>query len=385
MPLTGYFGPWPLCSKTCNFLCHSQCLKSSNQCPHFKLFSVSTGRNKPPWRNKPESQATADTAASYIHVLSLQRHWHGLASMRAAPTPPLSSYHCRWPCVSAPSRYSDLHPWLFFAPFYPSGRSRIPLRKIRQYYFIDVKTIILFVIISFSEVSILAIRCINHRGPALGTVPSSCYRLEIATAPAEFTRHAAQPSAQCPPVACGGSVLAGFGRPPARTHALGPGTGKNRALPASLVPKHKQRAPTQHTRNPALLLFANPQPHRVHHRLSQGHSSHYRLEIATAPAGFTRPVDQPSAQCPPAASGGSVLAGTRTPTSAHARFRAGNEGRAGADPSHSQPLPAPAASHSPLPHPGALFSLPPGNCHSASASSSLLDCRRAAPGGLEPQ
>ena len=52
----------------------------------------------------------------------------------------------------------------------PSGRSRIPLRKIRQYYFIDVKTIIFFVIISFSEVSILATRCSNIRGPALGTV-----------------------------------------------------------------------------------------------------------------------------------------------------------------------------------------------------------------------
>ena len=69
-------------------------------------------------------------------------------------------------------RYSDLHSWLIFAPFYPSGRSRILPRKIRQYYFIDVKTIIFFVIISFSEVSIPATYCINIRGPALGTVKS---------------------------------------------------------------------------------------------------------------------------------------------------------------------------------------------------------------------
>ena len=48
-----------------------------------------------------------------------------------------------------------------------------------------------------------------------------------------LTRPMAQPSVRCPPVACEGSVLTD-------------------------------------TRNPALLLIANPQPHRVHRRLSQG-------------------------------------------------------------------------------------------------------------------
>ena len=81
---------------------------------------------------------------------------------------------------------------------------------------------------------------------------------------------------------------------------------------------------TQHSCNLALLLFANPQPHGVHRGLSQGPSSHYRLEIGTAPAGFTRPVAQPSARCPPVACGGSVLAGTRMPTSVHACIRAAN-------------------------------------------------------------
>ena len=106
--------------------------------------------------------------ARYILILSLQRHQHGLACMRAAPMPPLSGYHCRWPCVSAPSRYSDLHSWLIFAPFYP-----YTVHEYLQYYFIDGKTIIFFVIIFFSEVSIPATRCINNRVPGLGSVPAS--------------------------------------------------------------------------------------------------------------------------------------------------------------------------------------------------------------------
>ena len=77
-------------------------------------------------------------------------------------------------------------------------------------------------------------------------------------------------------------------------------------------------------RGPLPLLFANPQRHGTHRRLSQGPSSHYCLEIATAPAGFMRPMAQPSVRCPPAACGCSVLVGTWTPTSVHARFRAGN-------------------------------------------------------------
>ena len=63
-------------------------------------------------------------------------------------------------------------------------------------------------IISFSEVSILATRCINIRGPS--------------------PRHGTAP---------GGYKLVGprgARRPLARTHALGPGTGKHRVRPASV-------------------------------------------------------------------------------------------------------------------------------------------------------
>ena len=52
-----------------------------------KLFSISTGRNKPP-PETPESQATATIATSYIHVLSLQRHRHGLAGRAPPPRDP---------------------------------------------------------------------------------------------------------------------------------------------------------------------------------------------------------------------------------------------------------------------------------------------------------
>ena len=91
-----------------------------------------------------------------------------------------------------------------------------------------------------------------------------------------------------------------LGRPQARTHALGPGTGKRGGLTCGLGTEAQATGAelTQHTRNPALLPLANPQPHGVHRRLSQGPCSRYRLEIATAPAGFTRPVAQPSARCP---------------------------------------------------------------------------------------
>ena len=83
------------------------------------------------------------------------------AVVRKEPCPGSDKTLRRWRL-----RYSDLHSWLIFAPFSPSGHSRIPLRKIRQYYFIDVKTIIFLVIISFSEESIPATRCINICWPS---------------------------------------------------------------------------------------------------------------------------------------------------------------------------------------------------------------------------
>ena len=101
--------------------------------------------------------------------------------------------------------------------------------------------------------------------------PFSCYHLEIETAPAGFTRSMAQPSARS---------QERVRRTPTSGHSCFAGNAE-------------ERVQTQHTRSPALFPLANPQPHGVHSRLSQGTSSCYRLEIATAPAGFTRPVAQP--------------------------------------------------------------------------------------------
>ena len=111
--------------------------------------------------------------------------------------------------------------------------------------------------------------------------PSSRHRLEIATTPAGFTRPVAQPSAQRPPAASGGPELAGRQTPTSAHACFNAGNGE-------------ERGRTQQARNPAMLPPASPQPHRVHRRLSQGSSSRHHLETATAPAGFTRPVAQPS-------------------------------------------------------------------------------------------
>ena len=57
---------------------HVKNFKDSNECPHFRVFSISTGQNKPHPKT-PESQAAAATAPSSINFLYLQRHGHGLA------------------------------------------------------------------------------------------------------------------------------------------------------------------------------------------------------------------------------------------------------------------------------------------------------------------
>ena len=63
----------------------------------------------------------------------------------------------------------------------------------------------------------------------------------------------------------------------------------------------------------------------------------------------------------------------RTPTSAHAHFRAGNGGeRGGPSMLSNPPCSPPAASCSTPPQSGALFSLPPRNCHSASGVQQTL-------------
>ena len=172
-----------------------------------KLFSISTRRNKPPGEisqnprpRLPQPPVTHTVGGPGCWRLvrphtsgprSLQNQLHSTWPPRP-PQPSWGGRHGQWlrggppPTVVhkercpgsdqnvTPTRYCDLHSWLIFACFYPSGRSRIPPRKIRQFYFIDVKTIIFFCrpIISFSEVSIPATRCINILGPTLGTVNS---------------------------------------------------------------------------------------------------------------------------------------------------------------------------------------------------------------------
>ena len=86
-------------------------------------------------------------------------------------------------------------------------------------------------------------------------------------------------------------------------------------------------------------------------RIRRASSSRYHLEIATAPAGSTRPRAQPSARRPPAAHGGSVIAGPRGARHPPAHTQA-SRGRVGADPAcsqsrHAPPRETPAASRPP--------------------------------------
>ena len=114
----------------------------------------------------------------------------------------------------------------------------------------------------------------NTRTPFTARIrraPSPRYRLEIATAPAMFTRPGPSP------------------RQGARTRPLGATSSRDLGAPDA----------HQHARNPA----REPPPHRVHPASVRGPSSRPRLKIATAPAGSTRPGAQPSARCPPAACG----------------------------------------------------------------------------------
>ena len=74
--------------------------------------------------------------------------------------------------------------------------------------------------------------------PASVRGPWSRHRLENPTAKALFARPGAQSSARHPPAARGGSVITGprgASCPPARTHAVGPGTGKSGGGPSALA------------------------------------------------------------------------------------------------------------------------------------------------------
>ena len=91
----------------------------------------------------------------------------------------------------------------------------------------------------------------RHRiRPASVRGPWSRHRLENPTAKDLFARPGAQPSARRPPVARGDSVITGprvARRPPARTHALGPGTGKSGGGSGALAtpPRTRSRAPSR--------------------------------------------------------------------------------------------------------------------------------------------
>ena len=97
MPLTGNFCPWPRAVKPARFFVAGPAKKVqglSNQYRHFKLFSISTGRNKPPGKISQSPRP------------------------RRPPQPPVTHTHRLCPGVSAPSPAP--HP-----PPGPPGRSRI--------------------------------------------------------------------------------------------------------------------------------------------------------------------------------------------------------------------------------------------------------------------
>ena len=133
------------------------------------------------------------------------------------------------------------------------------------------------------------------------------------TAKALLARPGAQPSARRPPAARGGSIIMGprgASRPPACTHAVGPGTGKSGGGPYALTtpPRSRSRVPSK--------------PHGVSPSSVRSPWPRHRLENPTAKALLARPGAQPSARRPPTARGGSVITGprgaSRPPTRTHA-------------------------------------------------------------------
>ena len=88
LPLTGNFCPWPRAVKPARFFVAGPAKKVqglSNQYRHFKLFSISTGRNKPPGKISQSPRP------------------------RRPPQPPVAHTHSLCPGVSAPSPASG--PW----------------------------------------------------------------------------------------------------------------------------------------------------------------------------------------------------------------------------------------------------------------------------------
>ena len=161
--------------------------------------------------------------------------------------------------------------------------------------------------------------------PASVRGPRSRRRLEHPTAKALR----AQPSAGRAPAARGGSVIMeprGVRRPPARMHAVGPGTGRaGWTLRAQAPPRSRSRAPSK--------------PHGVRPTSVRGTRSCRRLEHPTAKALRA----QPSAGRPPAARWGSVITEPRGARRPPARTHAvgPGTGKSGADPTHSSPATLP--------------------------------------------
>ena len=204
---------------------------------------------------------------------------------------------CRWRLG-----YSDLHSWLIFAPFYPSRRSRIPLRKIRQYYFIDVKTIKFFCHHLFLRS--------KHPGQPLHQYSWAQPSVQRTVKSGGPTRELGT-EAQAMGGASGDSTLPGFGHPPAGTHGLGPGT-KEEQWPTRGLGTEAQATgaePAQHTYNPALLPRTCRTPRRqapttAHARFRAGNGEERgRTQHARNPATLPLSNPQPHRYSPPPQSG----------------------------------------------------------------------------------
>ena len=181
----------------------------------------------------------------------------------------------------------------------------------------------------------------------------------------------AQPSARCPRTAPGGYKLAGprgARRPPASTHAVGPGTGKRGG-------------------------GKEPLPNRVRPASVRSSWSRHRLENPTAKALFARPGAQPSARCPRTAPGGYKLAGPRGARSppAGTYVLGPGTGKSGGRPSALTTLPrsrsrVPAELRSPHFSQEPMVASPPRKSHSESfvhqtRAQPSARCPRTVPGG----
>ena len=185
--------------------------------------------------------------------------------------------------------------------------------------------------------------------PASVRSPWSCHRLENPTAKALFARPGAQPSARHPRTAGGGSFIRGprgASRPPTRMHAVGLGTGKSGGGPSALaIPiRSRSKAPSKpHGVRPGQGPMVASPPRKSHSESFVGQTRGLALGTAHArrPWGF-------------------LYHGTsrrQSPTSAHARCRAGN----GEEPGRTQALATPPCSRSRSPHGARPW--PVGFCH----------------------